>query len=54
MVLGRSEERNGKRSMQRMVFRDIGAETMVWDWQSSTDDGATFTTQWQIEYRRAK
>ncbi len=54
MVLGRSEERNGKRSMQRMVFRDIGAETMVWDWQSSTDDGASFTTQWQIEYRRAK
>jgi len=36
MVLGRSEERNGKRSMQRMVFRDIGAEDDGLDWQSST------------------
>ncbi len=54
MVLARNEEHNGKRSMQRMVFRDIGADTLVWDWQSSTDSGATFTTQWQIEYRRAK
>ena len=54
MVLQREAERDGKRFLQRMVFEDIRADALKWLWQRSPDGGATWVTQWEIEYRRVK
>jgi len=50
----REFERNGKRVMQKMVFRSIEKERFVWDWTSSTDGGATWNTVWRIHYTRRR
>ena len=52
MVLSRKAVVQGKASLQRMVFRDIGATRFTWDWEVSSDEGASWTTQWRIEYTR--
>jgi hypothetical protein len=52
LVLSRSAVINGQPVRQRMVFRDIGANTFTWDWQRSRDDGATWESQWTIRYAR--
>jgi hypothetical protein len=52
MTLGRTMERDGKSVMQRMVFHDIEADSLTWDWQTSTDGGETWAMRWQIGYRR--
>lgn len=54
MVLAREFERGGKRVMQRMVFQDIGRDSLKWLWQRSEDGGGTWSTQWEIDYRRVK
>lgn len=36
----------------RMVFRDITPNALTWDWAVSQDSGATWQTQWRINYRR--
>lgn len=46
-------DRNGKRVISRMVFRDIGADGFFWDWQRSEDDGESWTDVWNIQYQRA-
>lgn len=38
---------------QRMVFEDITADRFVWRWQSSADNGQTWTDRWVVWYRRA-
>ncbi len=45
--------RNGETIIQRMVFRDIKAETLRWDWQGSRDGGKSWNDLWNISYRRA-
>jgi hypothetical protein len=52
MVLVRRAVVDGRTVLQRMVFRDMTADALVWDWQRSSDDGVTWTTAWQILYRR--
>lgn len=54
MAFERSLEKDGKRIRQRMVFRDVKADSFQWDWQRSDDDGANWKTTWQIAYKRAK
>ena len=54
MVLMRDAERQGKKFLQRMVWQDIRADAFKWLWQRSDDGGATWSTQWEIDYRRAK
>ncbi|MEM9833687.1 MAG: hypothetical protein AAF944_23860 [Bacteroidota bacterium] len=44
----------GKEVELRMVFRDISAESFVWDWESSTDGGKTWNLNWQIHYQRKR
>ena len=44
----------GKRFRQRMVWQDVKADSMKWLWQRSDDDGATWKTMWEIDYRRAR
>jgi hypothetical protein len=53
MILSRKITKNGKPLAQRMVFSDIESDKFNWDWQSSSDDGATWKTTWHIAYRRA-
>lgn len=43
---------NGNPIMQRMVFYDITKNSFTWDWEKSTDNGATWQLQWKIAYRR--
>jgi hypothetical protein len=52
LVLSRSTVIDGKPLRQRMVFRDVTANGLVWDWQRSRDDGATWETSWQLRYVR--
>jgi hypothetical protein len=54
MILARDAERQGKKFRQRMVWQDIRADAFKWLWQRSDDGGATWSTQWEIDYRRAK
>lgn len=42
----------GVERIQRMVFRDIKADSFIWDWETSTDHGQTWTLSWQIFYLR--
>lgn len=55
MTLSRTiTKRDGTEVIQRMVFHDIAADSFVWDWQASTDNGATWEMKWQIFYKRAE
>ena len=54
MILARTFTRAGKGLMQRMGFRDIKPDSLIWDWQRSTDQGKTWENLWTIFYRRAK
>ena len=42
----------GKEIIQRMVFTDITKDSFTWNWESSTDNGATWAQNWQIMYTR--
>ena len=53
MAFVRTVARDGKTTHQRMVFRDVKADSLRWLWQSSPD-GQAWTTLWDIEYRRVK
>lgn len=52
MTLTRAAPEHGPSVMQRMVFRDIRADSLVWDWESSRDGGATWALKWQLRYER--
>ena len=49
----RAAPERGADARQRMVFRDVQAETFRWTWELSLDGGATWTTRWEIAYHRA-
>jgi hypothetical protein len=44
---------NGAAVRQRMVWLDVTADAFRWEWQRSTDEGATWAVAWAIDYRRA-
>jgi hypothetical protein len=54
MVFAREVERQGKKIRMRMVFRDVQKDSFRWLWQRSDDEGRTWSTQWEIGYRRAR
>ena len=54
MILTREAELGGKRFRQRMVYQDIRTDGFKWLWQRSDDDGRTWTTNWEIDYKRAR
>ena len=54
MILTRTFMRDGREMMQRMIFRDIKADSLIWDWQRSADKGETWEDLWQIRYSRIK
>ena len=43
---------DGTKILQRMVFYDIQQNSFNWDWESSKDDGKTWTILWGIKYKR--
>jgi len=43
----------GELVIQRMVWLDVTAETLRWQWQRSKDSGGTWEVAWEIDYRRA-
>lgn len=52
MVLTREARITGGRFLQRMVYRDIHPDSLKWLWQRSDDEGHTWTTLWEIDYKR--
>jgi hypothetical protein len=48
----RAAPERGPQVRQRMVFRDVAADSFHWTWESSLDGGATWTTRWAIDYQR--
>ena len=52
MVLSREVPESPKATHQRMVFREITADSFTWDWEGSSDGGETWVLRWQIHYTR--
>jgi hypothetical protein len=42
----------GVPAVQRMVWLDVTADSMRWQWQGSRDGGATWRVNWEIAYGR--
>jgi hypothetical protein len=53
MHFAREAMQGGKKIRQRMVWQDVKADSLKWLWQRSDDEGATWKTMWEIDYRRA-
>lgn len=51
-VFERDTVRDGAPARMRMVFHDIAADSLVWDWEMSRDGGETFLLLWRLTYRR--
>lgn len=47
-------DQEGELILQRMVFYDIQPDSFTWDWESSRDNGSTWSLNWQINYERVK
>lgn len=47
-------EKDGKRLVSRMVFKDIAENSFIWDWESSIDGGNQWRLNWRIHYNRKK
>jgi len=43
-----------KTIIQRMVFKDITKDSLIWDWESTLDGGEHWKLLWRISYRRKK
>lgn len=53
MILSRrARGADGKEFLQRMVWRDIRSDSLVWGWERSDDGGKSWRTVWKIDYRR--
>ena len=46
------ERRRTDGRLQRMVWSNIAAASLLWSWEHSDDDGARWTVNWVIDYRR--
>ena len=54
MIFGRESTQKGKKIMQRMVFKNIKADSLDWSWEQSDDGGTTWKVMWPIHYARKK
>jgi len=55
MVLAREAVTpKGVKLQQRMVWKNIKAESFDWSWEQSTDEGKTWQVIWPIRYTRRK
>jgi len=44
----------GNKIMQRMVFSEIRNDSLLWNWESSADNGKTWKNNWKINYKKRK
>lgn len=51
-AFGRTAVEEGPGVRQRMVFRDVEADSLRWTWERSEDDGMTWKVVWEIHYKR--
>ncbi len=55
MILSRTFDRpDGNTVTQRMVFFNLGSDSLEWNWENSSDGGKTWNLAWQIKYSRKK
>ncbi|MBI4428774.1 MAG: DUF1579 family protein [Ignavibacteriales bacterium] len=54
MILERKTTMNGKTVLQRMVWYNIIANELDWNWERSEDNGKTWKTLWSIHYTRTR
>lgn len=52
MRLQRETTIEGVRTLQRMVWFNIRADELDWNWERSRDGGETWEVLWHIHYRR--
>jgi hypothetical protein len=53
MILQREAiQKNGTKSLQRMVWKNITPSEFDWSWEASTDGGKTWQVQWPIHYKK--
>jgi hypothetical protein len=52
MILQREAFRDGKKFLQRMVWKNITADSFAWSWEASQDGGKTWQVNWPIHYKR--
>jgi hypothetical protein len=53
MILARqTRNQKGEDITQRMVFKNIAADSLDWSWEQSKDGGKTWTVVWPIHYVR--
>jgi len=53
MILQREAMPNGKKTLQRMVWKNITPNELDWSWEISSDEGKTWQVNWPIHYKRA-
>lgn len=45
-------DQEGELILQRMVFYNIQPDSFTWDWESSRNNGSTWSLNWRIHYER--
>ena len=45
-------DQQGNERVNRMTWRNVTDQAFNWYWQTSTDEGATWTNLWVIQYAR--
>lgn len=54
MILSRLADAGEKPFVQRMIWYNISADSLDWNWERSDDNGATWKILWKIHYSRKK
>jgi len=54
MALAREFTSDGKRVLQRMVYKNIKPDSLDWSWERSDNGGATWNVVWPIHYQRKR
>jgi uncharacterized protein DUF1579 len=44
----------GRKILQRMVWKNIEADSLDWSWENSADGGQTWTVLWPVHYQRVR
>ena len=39
------------KTLQRMVWKDISANELDWNWEASSDGGEAWQVEWPIHYK---
>jgi hypothetical protein len=45
---------DGSPAIQRMIWKNVTADSLDWSWESSVDAGKTWQVMWPIHYQRKK